>query len=57
MKQLKKKLFFSISNGLIFDFSKNLTPRLYILFLIDKSKNIRELSQRLAKLSNILDKL
>ena len=49
----EKNIFLLFQTDFIFDFSKNMTPRLYILFLIDKSKNVRELSYSLAKFSNI----
>ena len=37
MNQLKKIFFFYFKQSLFFYFSKNTNPRLYILFLVDKS--------------------
>ena len=31
------KSFFSLCNGMLFDFCNNMNPRLCILFLVDKS--------------------
>ena len=37
IKQLEKKLFFLFPTVCILDFCTNMSPRLYILFLVDKS--------------------
>ena len=37
MKQLKNTFFFLLPTECNFDFCKNMNPRLYILFLVDKS--------------------
>ena len=36
-EKAEKKIFFQFPNMCIFDFCKNMNPRLYLLFVVDKS--------------------